>query len=323
MDGRFRAAGADVLLAAPVDSDAFQHIALLYESDDAYLTEVPAFVRAALARGDPVLVAVPAGRIGALRDVLGAESRQVAFTDMTEAGRNPGRLIGAMCDFADSHRGRPVSAVGEPAWPARSDAELREAARHEALSNLALADVPMTALCPYDAVRLPADVLAAAEQTHPLLAGSGGPVQSPAFLGSGGIPAQCLAPLPSPPPGARSLGYITGLADVRHFVIRCAAAAGLPPDRASDLVIAVSELAANTLSHARGGGTVRVWRTGDEVVCEVADGGWIRDPLAGRQPREGASGGYGLWVVHQVCDLVETRSGPAGTITRCHLSLHA
>jgi anti-sigma regulatory factor (Ser/Thr protein kinase) len=326
MNGRVRAAGADAQLGAPVDSDAsqhgaFQHLALLYEDEHEYLAEVPAFVRAALVRGDPVLVAVPGSRIGQLREVLGAESRRVVFVDMAEAGRNPGRLIGAMRDFADSRPGRRVSAVGGPAWAARSPGELREAARHEALSNLALADVPMTALCPYDAARLPADVLTAAEQTHPLLACPGGPAPSTAFLGSVSMPAQCLAPLPPPPPGAQSLGYITDLAPVRQFVIRRAALAGLPPHRASDLVIAVSELAANTLCHTRGGGTVRVWRAGDELVCEVADRGWIRDPLAGRQLPAGNSGGYGLWVVNQVCDLVETRSGPAGTTTRCHLSL--
>jgi hypothetical protein len=47
-------------------------------------------------------VAVPGVRIGPLRDALGAGSRQVAFADMTEAGRTPGRLTGAMRDFADA-----------------------------------------------------------------------------------------------------------------------------------------------------------------------------------------------------------------------------
>ncbi len=73
--------------------------------------------------------------------------------------------------------------MGEPAWPSRSAAEFREAARHEALCNLALVGVPMIALCPYDAARLPASVLAAARQTHPLLARPAGLAPSPAFLG--------------------------------------------------------------------------------------------------------------------------------------------
>jgi DcmR-like sensory protein len=36
------------------------------------------------------------------------------------------------------------------AWPGRSPEELREVIRHEALVNLALADIPVSVLCPYD-----------------------------------------------------------------------------------------------------------------------------------------------------------------------------
>ncbi len=58
-DSRSPAAGAEAELAAPVDSGAFRHAALLYADDGEYLAAVVAFVRAALGRGEPVLVAVP------------------------------------------------------------------------------------------------------------------------------------------------------------------------------------------------------------------------------------------------------------------------
>jgi anti-sigma regulatory factor (Ser/Thr protein kinase) len=57
--------------------------------------------------------------------------------------------------------------------------------------------------------------------------------------------------------------------------------AGLPVERCADLVLAVSEVAANTLSHTRGGGTVHVWASGHDIICQVNDGGWISDPMAG------------------------------------------
>ncbi len=187
-DSRSPAAGAEVEVAAPVGSGAFRHAALLYADDGEYLATVAAFVRAALGRRDPVLVAVPGKRVQPLREVLGSDARQVSFADMTEAGRNPGRIISAMAEFAGGYRGQAVSAVGEPIWPTRPAGACLEAARHEALSNLAFADVAMTALCPYDAGRLPDDVLTRAQQTHPLIAGPSGPGPSPLYLGRGTFP---------------------------------------------------------------------------------------------------------------------------------------
>jgi hypothetical protein len=58
----------------------------------------------------------------------------------------------------------------------------------------------------------------------------------------------------------------------------------------------------------------------------VRDSGWIADPLAGtlRPDPDSGMGGRGLWVVHQVCDLVEARSSAnAGTTTRVHMNLSA
>jgi anti-sigma regulatory factor (Ser/Thr protein kinase) len=93
----------------------------------------------------------------------------------------------------------------------------------------------------------------------------------------------------------------------------------LSGDRTANLVLAASELAANTLRHTSGGGTLRVWHTRLEIVCQVEDEGWITDPLAGRRRRPAAEPGHGLWLVNQLCDLVELRSGPAGTTVRLHM----
>jgi hypothetical protein len=84
-------------------------------------------------------------------------------------------------------------------------------------------------------------------------------------------------------------------------------------------------LAANTLAHTNEPGQLTLWATGSEVICQVHDIGEITDPLAGKlRPDPGdPGGGRGLWVVHQLCDLVEIRTGPAGTTTRVHLQLRA
>ena len=81
-------------------------------------------------------------------------------------------------------------------------------------------------------------------------------------------------------------------------------------------------MAANTLRHTRSSGTLTIWRDKDEVVCEVHDEGTITDPLAGqRRPAPDASGGHGLWLVHQVCDQVELRSDETGTTIRMHMAI--
>ena len=127
-----------------------------------------------------------------------------------------------------------------------------------------------------------------------------------------------------PPPGddAAYLTYRTDLAKVRALVLQQARAAGLTEARANDLVLAVSEVAANTLRHTGSSGTLAIWHDADEVVCEVHDEGVITDPLAGqRKPPANASGGHGLWIVYQVCDLVELTSDGTGTTVRMHMAL--
>jgi anti-sigma regulatory factor (Ser/Thr protein kinase) len=236
-------------------------------------------------------------------------------------GANPGRITARVGAFFDAHGGRPARYVGEPVWQARSAAELAEAARTEALINLAFGGLSGAVMCPYDA-RLGPATLALAEQTHPVLLRAGRRRGSPGYLGAAALPPDCDRPLPEPPAGAASLCYRRSPAAARDFVAKLATAAGLADSGVADLVIAVGELAANTLRHTAGTGTVSVWSTPAEVICEVRDGGHIRDALAGRrQPVADAPTGHGLWVVHQLCDLVEMRTASAGTTVRLHMGL--
>ena len=129
-------------------------------------------------------------------------------------------------------------------------------------------------------------------------------------------------PLPSPTNDAMYHTYRSDLSQVRALVLQHAREAGLTEGRANDLVLAVSEVAANTLRHTQSSGTLAIWHDEDEVVCEVHDGGTINDPSVGtRKPPPDASGGHGLWLVRQVCDLVELTSDVNGTTVRMHMSL--
>jgi anti-sigma regulatory factor (Ser/Thr protein kinase) len=123
-------------------------------------------------------------------------------------------------------------------------------------------------------------------------------------------------------PNTVSLTFTADLAAVRALVRRYASEAGLSEIRAVDLVLAVSEVAANTVRHARSPGTLDIWHNADEIICQVTDKGFIADPLAGwRIPRIGATTGYGLWIVRRVCDKVDLRSDETGTCVRMHMHI--
>src|SRR5271170_1697469 len=140
---------------------------------------------------------------------------------------------------------------------------------------------------------------------------------SPSRRRAGGGP-----PSPPPAPGAMSYQYTTDLAAIRAVVWRYARQAGLPESRAIDLVLAVSEVAANTVRHAKSPGSLKIWYDTEEIVCQIQDDGIITDPLAGRrQPSLEAMGGHGLWIVNQVCDEVEMHSDETGTTIRLHMDL--
>ena len=116
--------------------------------------------------------------------------------------------------------------------------------------------------------------------------------------------------------------YTTNLSEVRALAESEARSSGLPEDRVIDFVIAVAEVAANTVRHARSAGSMEIWLAGGELICEIRDAGVITDPLAGsKPPPPEANGGHGLWLVHQICDRVDLRSDETGTVIRLHMTL--
>ncbi|KOU82432.1 MULTISPECIES: sensor histidine kinase [Streptomyces] len=312
---------------APAGPGAFVHPALFYRDLDEYVTGVGGFVRTALAADEPVLVAVPGPRLDALRESLDPGGGSgITWTDMTELGRNPGRILAALQDFADRNPGRPARIVGEPIWPGRSAAEVLEATRHEALINTAFAGRPATVLCPYDVVGLAPAVVRDARRTHPTLLERGRDLPSPGYTGLPGGPADLDRPLPEPDGPVARLAYARGgLAEVREYAEGWGRRTGLTPARRGDLIMAISEAAANSLSHGGGKGTLRLWTVDGPaagVVAEIHDDGRLADPLAGRRRPSLASahGGRGLWMIHQLCDLVEIRATESGLTLRLHVA---
>jgi anti-sigma regulatory factor (Ser/Thr protein kinase) len=299
------------------------HAALLYASMDEFVTWALRFVDAGLDEDEPVLVSAPRPEISFLRARMDGRAHRVSWADITRIGANPGRIIPHMHAFASAHAGRPVRCLQKLAWPARTGAEQREAIRHEALINLAFGAAPVRVLCTYDSARLDPGIIRSAMSTHPVLLREGHTGPSSAYDARTVFPDEYDRPLPRPPDGAATLAYRGDLAALRAFAARHATSIGLSQDRVLDLVLAVGELAANTFRHTDAGGVLAIWSAGDELVCQVQDSGHIADPLAGRYLAAADAGeSHGLMIVHQVCDLVELRSGPGGTAVRLHMRLN-
>lgn len=307
------------MLETPAPGD-FTHLALFYRDDTDYAHGVGEFVERGLESNEPVFVSVPGGKIELLRDALGETSRSVEFADMTHVGLNPARIIPAITGFLAKHVGRATRFVGEPIWAERSAEEVVEATRHEALINVAFAGTATSILCPYDERSLGAHILCDAERTHPeLISERGQRVDSTAY---DPLEVYAAADRPLPEPSGPVTSFSTGTAGLGRFRqdVRAYVAPLLSPFNVGGFVVAASEVAANTLAHGDGQGTARIWHDTDEVCLEFSDRGQITDPLAGRRrpPADGA-GGRGLWLVNQTCDLVELRSGAAGTVIRLHM----
>jgi anti-sigma regulatory factor (Ser/Thr protein kinase) len=303
-------------------ADSFAHLAYLYEDPDDYTRTIEAFALEGLEAGDAVLIAVPGANLRRLRRALDERANEIVFADMEQMGGNPARIIPFIADFLSSHRERHVRFVGEPIWPGRSDRELTEAFRHEALLNVAFANATATILCPYDVAGLDASVIDDAGCTHPELTSGGLTRPSGAYRDPLDAYRARDRLLPPPRGPVATLPVSHDLHTLRQWVGAQARAARLPSKRAADLVLAANEAVSNTLVHADGRGTARIWLDRDAVVCEIADTGRIHDPLAGRRaPTTGRIGGRGLWLINHLCDLVELRSGADGTVLRLHMAL--
>jgi anti-sigma regulatory factor (Ser/Thr protein kinase) len=108
--------------------------------------------------------------------------------------------------------------------------------------------------------------------------------------------------------------------DVRRLVAREAERTRLSRGRREDLVLAVDELATNSVSYGGGGGTLGVWREDLAIACEVRDSGHIEDPLVGSRPPDPKRlTGRGLWVVSRLCDYVHISSSPGRTAVRVQM----
>jgi hypothetical protein len=294
------------------------HEALYYEGRDQLVGGLRRFVADGIRGRQPTLLALPAANLELARNALGSHADSVRLMDMAEVGRNPSRIMQVIRDWIDGHPG-PVRFVGEPIWPGRTEDEVSEALIHEGLINDAIAGTDTVVLCPYDIRGLPRPAISGAERTHPIIRCKDSRRSSSYVEPSRNeLLSRPLSPSPN---RTDALNFRGDLGSSRRFVASSGAAAHLSWRRLQDLIFCVNEAATNLLKHGDGTGDVRIWHDDRSVVCEVSGAGEMRDPFAGRRrPDPDSPVGRGLWLVNQLCDLVQLRCIGSRLTIRMHVT---
>lgn len=302
----------------PVVSERLSHQALIYRSQTQLTATTAAFVRVGLEAGDPVLVAAKPTTLDALRAGLGPDAGQVELHAAGDWFPHPFQRLQEMCRLtAEARPGTVVRLIDEWPWDG-SDAATREWARLESVTNHVLAGVALRLVSLFDARSLPASVLEIAVRTHPELIENGAAVPSPGFVapdrylpGAAPDPPCSAADLPLPWPELR----VAARSEAERL--------GVAPERLDDVVLAVQEVATNAERHGAPPVRIRLWRRGEELVCQVTDGGRVHlDPRTGwLTPDNPAGGGWGLPIARLTCDAVEIGRGADGTVVTLSVTL--
>jgi anti-sigma regulatory factor (Ser/Thr protein kinase) len=296
-----------------------RHTALVYDADDEYVGRAVPFLLEGLETGAGAVVAHTRSGLALMREALGADAAEVTFVDVGASYTRPARTLAAYhAVYAELLTRYPcVRAVAdvqfgpEPReWPLWTG--------YEAVFNRAFAHLPAWVVCSYAGDRLPDPVREGVLRTHPELAGPDGFRPSEGFRSPEQV-LRDLTPPPGPLPGLRTVPVDDDPAALRETLLRESAAEGVPPGRALDLVLAVTEVVGNAVRHGGGVAAVRVGRADGRFVCEVVDRGpGFDDPAAGYVPPHPGVGA-GLWVARQLSWQVDHLRTADGFTTRIRL----
>jgi anti-sigma regulatory factor (Ser/Thr protein kinase) len=297
-----------------------EHDALIFGTDEALMGTLVPWLQEGLERGDGALVATTAPHIEQLRDSLGTDEGYVSYFVADDWYVHPSQAIAAWQRLLVEAAANGVDhtrIVGEVRFGATPDLQTSWT-RYESALNAVFEHSPAWIVCPYDVRALPPDVVDQASRTHPTVWDTKRH-ESDRYE----LPARLLSEILEPGravtgPPTLDMPIDETLSEMRAAVRAAGRGAGLPWGRVEELVLAVSELAGNTVRHAGGGGRLALWITAEGVVCEVTDqGGGVRDPLAGLvPPAPSASAGMGLWIVRQLTDSFAIGAGDEGTTVR-------
>jgi anti-sigma regulatory factor (Ser/Thr protein kinase) len=298
----------------------FLHHALLYDSDEQLVEHVAPFLREGLEEG-PTIAVLTRRHWSLLREELGSEARDIAFTDCDDFYVRPVDTIAAYDATVTE-----LLASGATSVRAAAEIPLQATRRewsdwisYEAIVNRALETRPIDVLCVYGTQEAPDDVIDAVWRTHQLVEGNGS-AGHPHYHD----PREIVATQTGKPRSVPSLHTLAATADAvefRELLAAELAAAGAPDAKALDLLLAASEVFENARRHGGGATRVRAGLVDGWFACEIEDRGpGLDDPLAGYLP-PGAdeAHGQGLWIARRLVRRLELLDNTPGLTVRLWL----
>lgn len=288
------------------------HVAVPYADPADLAARLAPRLLSTLAAGGEVLAVLAAPERAALVRELDAAAARVRFADPLDVHAVPAFTVAVRWARTGRSSDARAVVVGQHVdLPDRGDEHW--ARLHIAL-NVAIEGVPVTVLCPHRG-----GMSECAGRTHPLLLTDDGPRRSSTYR----PPPEAVIDYPPPPPpdlgppADRVPFGMTDLPALRRRIAAFGASAGFGPDRVSDLVLAVNELASNSVEHGAGHGTLSAWSGPHDVTVEIADRGRMDVAFPGLvAPPAGGVRGRGLWLASELTDVLQVWSDEHGTVVR-------
>ena len=298
-----------------------EHAAGFYGSEADLVAQTLPIVEAALARSEPVALAVAPATEQALHEAVGNGSELVSLTQDVGPDGASGQTLAAQRarELRELTSGSGGAVVIVEHTSALDGADGSFWTELDAAANIALADLPVSLTCFFPEMPLHLEITEGARRNHPRLLVGGELRHNPDHRGPRDVLAERPAPTPVllGPPDVRLRFSAWQLHDVRAAVELAAAEVAYERARAEDVVLAVNEVATNAVEHGTTEADLSLWAGPDGLVCEVHDGGRLADPLPGlRAPHPSEARGRGVWIARQVCDLLHVWTDPDGTHVR-------
>ncbi len=309
---------------------AFRHQALLYDDvEDLLATAVP-FIEEGVRDGDAVVVNAPETTWTAISAQL-SSPEAVVYAPIGDRYHHPQQALWGLRQLVDEERtGRTgrMRAFGEIGFD-EDGLDAVEWGRVESVLNHVMRNHGFWALCPYNRATLPALAVEGALRTHPDVIDAGGVRRNDAYEQTrdylrGVDSHRAVDPLEAEVPfAALDLLTVADLAVARVQLETALAATRLTVERKADFISAVFEVVVNALLHGGDTATVKIWATGDHILCRVRDSGpGLPDPLTGYEPPtpDAVTSGIGLWTARQLADQMTTTHEPEGFTVRLSVS---